>query len=89
MTTVLLTDLSRTLASFEESHHAALSIAARSHPPRNIRKAHSAGVTAFLSQALRRLIPNPSYAPLAEPPLHMQFDEEPARELYSEVGGLR
>jgi hypothetical protein len=86
MTTVQLTELSRTLASFAESHHAALSIAARSQPPRTIRNAHSAGVTAFLSQAFHRLIPNPSYAPPAVPPLLMQFDEGAARELYSEGG---
>ena len=54
--------------------------------PRTIRNAHSAGVTAFLSQAFHRLIPNPSYAPSAAPPLLMQFDEGAARELYSEGG---
>jgi hypothetical protein len=55
-TTVPLPELPQTLASFAESHHATLSIAARRRPGGNIRNAHSPGVTALLSQALRRPI---------------------------------
>lgn len=85
-TTVPLTQLPSALASFGESHHAALSIAARTSTGGNIRNAHSPGVPAFLSQALRRPIPNPSYAPSGEPSILMEFDEEAAPELYSEGG---
>jgi hypothetical protein len=62
ITTLPLSELPRALASFAESHSAALSIAARRPRSRNIMKAHSPGVIAFLSQALGRKIPNPSIA---------------------------
>ena len=86
MTTVSLAKLPESLASFAESHHAALSIVAMGRgPTRNVRNAHSAGVTAFLSHFLRRLIPNPSYyPPPAELPILMQLDEEAGHETYSE-----
>lgn len=87
MTTVPLTELAHTLPSFVESHCAALSIvAAGSRAHRGIRSGHSVGVTAFLSQVLRRRIPDPAYVPAAESPVLIQLDEEPARELYLEGG---
>ena len=87
MTTVPLAELPDSLEFFAESHHAALSIAARSRVHRGIRNAHSAGVTGFLSQVLLRPIPEPSYyAPSVGPPILLQFDEEVPGELYSEGG---
>jgi hypothetical protein len=86
MTTVPLSELHRVLPTLAEAHYAALSIAAKSRPPRNIRNAHSVGVTAFLSQALRRPILNPSYSQSAESPILMQFEQQAFPEPYSEGG---
>jgi 5-methylcytosine-specific restriction protein A len=87
MTTVSLAELPESLTPLAESHFAALSIAATGHPPRAIRNAHSPGLTAFLSQVLRRQMRDPSYyAPSAKPPLLLQFDEETADEPHSEGG---
>ena len=86
MTTVPLADSSRSMAALAKSHRAALSIAARSHPPRNIRNAHSSGVAAHLSRVLARTIPNPSYARLVESPALLHLDEEAVPDLFSEGG---
>jgi 5-methylcytosine-specific restriction protein A len=86
MTTVPLTDAPRTLGSLGESHFAALSIAAKGHPSRSIMEAHSPGVIAYLCQALRRPIQNPSYAASAADPVLLQFGEEATHGLYSEGG---
>jgi hypothetical protein len=56
-----LSDLPLSLTKFIESHHEALRIAAEKRPPpRNIREAHSPGVTEWLSQVLHRAVPNPA-----------------------------
>jgi hypothetical protein len=75
MTTISLADIPRAIASFTESHHAALSVGARKPSPRNIKEAHSIGVTAFLSESLRRPIPNPTYVSFAVeiPETHQQI----------------
>jgi 5-methylcytosine-specific restriction protein A len=86
MTTVPLAEIPDAAKLLAESHAAAMSMAARSHAMRNIRGAHSAGVTAFLSQALRRVVPNPTYASSIEATLLLQFDQEEAHGLYSEGG---
>jgi 5-methylcytosine-specific restriction protein A len=86
MTTVPLADLPRSLPPLAESHHAALYIAAKIDPPRNIRKAHSSGVAAHLSRVLGRVIPNPSYAPSADSPALSHLDEDAVPEIYSEGG---
>ncbi len=62
MTTLSLSDLPGTLESFAESHHAAMAIGAQKPVSRSIRKAHSNGVTAFLSKVLHRPMPDPIYA---------------------------
>ena len=50
-TTVPLSEISRTLASLTESHHAALRVAGTRRSPKNIRDAHSTGVTRLLGLA--------------------------------------
>ena len=66
---VPLSDLPRSLPKLAESHRRALSITASQRPsPRNIRSAHSTGVTKWLSQVLRREVPNPAKRQL---PLHI------------------
>lgn len=56
-----LSDVPRSLARFADSHRAALQIAAEAMPPRrNIRGAHSPGVTKWLSQVLHRPVPSPA-----------------------------
>ena len=55
-----LSDLPRSLANLTRSHHEALRIAADAMPPsRNIRGAHSPGVTKWLSRVLHHAVPNP------------------------------
>ena len=64
-----LSDLPRWLPKLAESHHRALSITASQRPsPRNILNAHSTGVTKWLSQVLRRAVPNPAKP---QRPLHI------------------
>jgi hypothetical protein len=59
-----LSELPRFLAKLAGSHHRALEITASRRPPfRNIRNAHSTGVTRWLSQVLRREVPNPVNPP--------------------------
>jgi hypothetical protein len=56
-----LSELPRFLPALTESHHKALEIAAsRRLSHRSILTAHSTGVTKWLSQALRRKVPNPA-----------------------------
>jgi hypothetical protein len=62
MTKVPLSELARVLPSLAKSHHSAMTIAARRSAPESIRKAHSTGITKFLSHLLRRPVPDPSYA---------------------------
>jgi hypothetical protein len=100
---VPLFDLPRLLPDLAESHHAALRIAAERMPPhRNIREAHSPGITKWLSQVLHHGVANPL---LSRPRLHIVqggilivqsiIDRQTARAgncnnieaLYSEQGG--
>jgi|GEM_PF-3480928 len=62
MTTIPLSELQQVLPPLVASHHAALSIAAKWPATLSIRKAHSTGVTHYLSQLLGRQISGPSYA---------------------------
>ena len=56
-----LSGLPGSLSPLAESHHKALEIAASRRPSfRNILIAHSTGVTKWLSQVLRREVPNPA-----------------------------
>lgn len=67
--TVPLSDLPRSLPRLAKSHHEALRIAAEAMPPpRNVRGAHSPGVTKWLSQVLRRAVPDPARP---QPQLHV------------------
>jgi hypothetical protein len=86
MTTISLSDLPDATSTLTEAHSAALSIAAKYRPPLNIRNAHSVGVTAFLAQALRRPILNPSYAASTEGSVWIQHDEEASPDLCLEGG---
>lgn len=61
MTSVPLSKLSQVLPFLEEAHRVGLDSPANRNPPRNIRGAHSLGVTKFLSRFARVL--NPSYVP--------------------------
>ncbi len=64
-----LSDLPRSLPKLAKSHRRALSITASQRPsPRNILNAHSIGVTKWLSQVLRRDVPNPAKP---QRPLHI------------------
>ena len=54
-----LSELPRSLPKLAESHHKALNIVAARPSFRNILNAHSTGVTKWLSQVLRRQVPNP------------------------------
>ena len=64
MTTIPLSKLSQALPFLEEAHFTALCCAAQRPSPRNIRGAHSVGVTAILSKAVGCRLPNPSYVDL-------------------------
>jgi predicted HNH restriction endonuclease len=79
MTTIPLSELRQGLPSLEESHYAALSVAAKWPCPRNIRGARSIGVTALLS------LPDPSYVSLARDVL-IGGDEETAPAVSLEGG---
>ena len=62
MVALSFSELPRSLPQFALSHQRALGIAASSMPPpRNIREAHSPGVTEWLSQVLHRPVPAPAY----------------------------
>ncbi|HXB67290.1 MAG TPA: HNH endonuclease [Candidatus Acidoferrales bacterium] len=80
MTRIPLSELPLALPSLEESHYAALSICANRKSPRNIRDAHSVGVTEFLS------VPNPSYTTVAGRPVLVGRDEEATSAIYFEGG---
>jgi len=58
---IRLSGIPRSLSRVTEAHHKALeTVAARRRPFRNILNAHSTGVTKWLSEALRREVPNPA-----------------------------
>jgi 5-methylcytosine-specific restriction protein A len=82
-----LSEIPRNLPSFGESHYAALSIAARRPTNRSIKSGHSDGVIVFLSQALRRPVPYPSYSNAVGNGMLMG-NGGPHFELYSEGGRL-
>lgn len=82
MTTIPLAKLPQVLPYLEESHHAALSSAANWPAPRNIRGAHSLGVTEFLSA------PNPSYVLPQNAPCFVGGDEEVTSAIYLEGGRI-
>ncbi len=86
MTTVPLSDLALALPTLEEAHHAALSRAAHWQSPLNIRRAHSVGVTKFLSQFAREYVPDPSYVPWPDRAVLAGRDEELKPSIYSEGG---
>ena len=78
MTTIPLAKLPQALPSLEKSHHAALSQAANWQSPRNIRGAHSLGITEFLS------VQNPSYVPAQATLCSLGCDEEVTPAIYLE-----
>jgi hypothetical protein len=63
-----LAELPRSLPRLAEAHHAALTIIARRPAFRKTLNAHSTGVTAWLSQVLRRKVANPE---IPQRPLHI------------------
>jgi hypothetical protein len=63
------------LTSLAVAHHAALSIAAKRKCTRQIRRAHSVGVTKFVGQVLDRLLPNPIFDSSVEATLLAHLDE--------------
>jgi len=61
MTTLSFSARSEAFSALVESHHAALSIAAKRRTTPQIKNAHSPGVLRFLSDSLGRELPLPSY----------------------------
>jgi hypothetical protein len=84
MTTLPLQKLPDRLISLAVSHHAALSIAAKLRPSRQIRDANSTGVTELLTEVFHRRFSTPSYIPSPDPNSLLQTDEEPDRKSYAE-----
>jgi 5-methylcytosine-specific restriction protein A len=88
MVTVPLDGLPEVLPPLTESHYAAIATVARARSPRNVRAAHSLGITEFLSQFVRRRVPNPSYVSPADQTF-TGIDEEATGAVYLEGGRIK
>ena len=77
------------LTSLAVAHHSALSIAAKRECTRQIRRAHSVGVTKFVGQVLDRQLPNPTFDSSVEAALLPHLDEVVDPQVFSEGERVR
>jgi hypothetical protein len=77
------------LTSLVVAHHSALTIAAKRECSRQIRRAHSVGVTRFVGQVLNRRLPNPTFDSEVEATFVAHFDELADPQVFSEGERVR